>query len=122
MGNELETPGRSVSSIKQRLQRFDHTYAFKMQPIGIVFAISLKSKAVSRDWGTVQNNLAKTLRSILHSTDANFRIVIAGHEKPDIAELKHEYVTWLSVDFPPRRAFTNSAEIKCPNAKLSEPI
>ncbi|QMV40781.1 hypothetical protein [Cohnella cholangitidis] len=118
MDNEQRSPGSSVSNIKQRLQRFDNTYAFNMQPIGIVFAISLKSKAVSRDWVTVQNNLAKTLRSILHSSDANFRIVIAGHEKPDIEELKHEYVTWLSVDFPPPKSFHEFSRDKMSKRKV----
>ena len=36
--------------------------------------------------------------------------MIAGHEKPDIEELKHKRVTWLTVDFPPpsnHRNFTN---------------
>lgn len=67
----------------------------------IAFGISLKSKTVSRDWSKVQANLAKTLRSIFGSTDQNFRILIAGHEKPEIEELQHDKVTWLPVDFPP---------------------
>ena len=67
----------------------------------IVFAISLKSRIVSRNWDHVQASLSKTLRSILRNTDQNFRIIIAGHEKPDIKEIEHSQVTWLSVDFPP---------------------
>ncbi|MBU8879962.1 hypothetical protein BGM26_13335 [Bacillus sp. FJAT-29790] len=67
----------------------------------IAFAISLKSKEVSSDWKKVQNNLALTLRSLLKNTDRNFRIIIAGHEKPNIEELNDERVTWLSVKFPP---------------------
>ena len=67
----------------------------------IAFAISLKSRIVSRNWDQVQANLSMTLRSILRNTDQNFRIIIAGHEKPDIKEIEHSQVTWLSVDFPP---------------------
>ncbi|MCM3439695.1 hypothetical protein [Metabacillus halosaccharovorans] len=67
----------------------------------IVFAISLKSKRVSQNWGRVQENLAKTLRSILKNTDQNFRVIIAGHKKPDIAELNHDRVKWIRVKFPP---------------------
>lgn len=67
----------------------------------IAFAISLKSKSVSRDWSKVEENLATTLRSIFNNTDQNFRIVIAGHEKPEIDELTHERVTWLPVTFEP---------------------
>ncbi|WP_286230700.1 hypothetical protein [Neobacillus mesonae] len=67
----------------------------------IAFAISLKSKRVSRDWEKVQNNLSLTLKSILNNTDPNFIIIIAGHEKPNIEELNDKRVTWLSVTFPP---------------------
>ncbi|RXI96468.1 hypothetical protein DS745_22420 [Anaerobacillus alkaliphilus] len=67
----------------------------------VVFGISLKSKKVSRDWDLVCENLAKTLRTILANTDHNFRICIAGHERPDIAELEHDLVTWIPVNFEP---------------------
>lgn len=67
----------------------------------IAFAISLKSKRSSLNWERVQENLAKTLRSILSNTDQNFRIIIAGHEEPKIQELNHEKVTWISVKFSP---------------------
>lgn len=70
-------------------------------PSDIAFAISLKSKTVSSDWPVVQENLAKTLRSVLRNTDQNFHILIAGHEKPEIEELQHDRVTWLPVDFRP---------------------
>jgi hypothetical protein len=73
----------------------------KSNEVEVVFAISLKSKRVSRNWTRVQNNLARTLRSIINNTDQNYRIVIAGHEKPNIEEMKNERVTWLPVRFPP---------------------
>ncbi len=73
----------------------------KSNEVEVAFAISLKSKRVSRNWTRVQNNLARTLRSIINNTDQNYRIVIAGHEKPNIEEMKHERVTWLPVRFPP---------------------
>ncbi|MDQ1004178.1 uncharacterized protein (UPF0333 family) [Neobacillus niacini] len=73
----------------------------KPNEVEVAFAISLKSKRSSRNWTRVQNNLARTLRSIINNTDQNFRIVIAGHEKPNITEMKHERVTWLPVHFPP---------------------
>lgn len=78
----------------------------KQQKNQIAFAISLKSKTVSRDWTRVQANLADTLRSLMKNTDQNFRIIIAGHEKPELEELEHERVIWLPVDFPPP-SFTN---------------
>lgn len=67
----------------------------------VVFAISLKSRKVSRNWSTVQSNLAKTLRSILNNSDPHCRVIVAGHEKPDIKEMQHRRVTWLPVNFPP---------------------
>lgn len=95
--------------IKNRLEQIEYIFntalnknskLLNRQP-EIAFAISLKSKTVSRDWDKVQDNLSKTIRSILNNSDPHFRIVIAGHEKPDIEEFKHEGVTWLSVTFPP---------------------
>jgi hypothetical protein len=99
-------------SIKEHLEKVeeylnrDHSEVLRRPkeeklPIEIAFAISLKSKTVSRDWNVVQANLAKTLRSILSNTDQNLRILIAGHEKPEIEELQHDRVAWLPVDFPP---------------------
>lgn len=70
----------------------------------IVFAISLKSKKVSRNWDVVQQQLAKTIQSILNSSDQNFRIIVAGHEKPNIKELSNSKVTWISVNFPLSRS------------------
>ncbi|MFP7299296.1 glycosyltransferase family A protein [Neobacillus niacini] len=69
--------------------------------VEVAFAISLKSKRSSRNWTRVQNNLARTLRSILNNTDQNFKIVIAGHEKPNIEEMENIRVTWLPVRYPP---------------------
>ncbi|MGD6833887.1 glycosyltransferase family A protein [Sutcliffiella halmapala] len=69
--------------------------------IPIIFAISLKSKKVSKKWDVVQQNLAKTIRSILNNTYDNYRIIIAGHEKPDIEELLHKKVVWIPVTFSP---------------------
>ncbi|MBS4176692.1 alginate lyase family protein [Lederbergia citrea] len=70
----------------------------------IAFAISLKSKTVSHDWEKVQKNLALTLRSLFSNTDQNFRVIIAGHEKPNIEELNNIRVTWVPVKFPPPKS------------------
>ncbi len=72
----------------------------KSNNVEVAFAISVKSKKTSRNWLRVQNNLASTLRSILHNTDQNYRILIAGHNKPNIEEMKSDRVTWLPVGFP----------------------
>ena len=70
------------------------------KPIDIVFAISLKSRKVSHDWVSVERNLSATLKTLLGNTDQNYRVIIAGHEKPEIEELQHKNVEWIAVDFP----------------------
>ncbi|WP_286230710.1 hypothetical protein [Neobacillus mesonae] len=95
-----------ITYIKKRLDKIDKHFKKNKanartgaNGVEVAFGISLKSKKVSRNWIKVQNNLSKTLRSILNNTDQNFRIIIAGHEKPNIEEMNHERVTWLSVAF-----------------------
>lgn len=109
-------PDSNLSLIEQ-LNRFeeylngsDELSVEEMQKPEIAFAIALKSKKVSRDWEKVQENLSMTLCSLLNNTDQNFRIIIAGHEKPNIEEINNERVTWISVKFPPtlnKRGFVN---------------
>lgn len=95
----------SNSSIKEQLLQFEQ-YVSQLtlknnNDNEVAFGISLKSKSVSRSWKRVQVNLTKTLRTILNNTDQNFRIIIAGHNKPNIKEINHEKVTWLCVKFNP---------------------
>lgn len=94
----------SKYSIKKQLKRVETYFLNKhvnKNKAEVAFAISLKSKTVSRNWKKVQSNLAKTLRSILNNTDPHFRVIVAGHEKPKINEMRHKRVTWLPVNFPP---------------------
>ncbi|WP_040950982.1 hypothetical protein [Gorillibacterium massiliense] len=103
MSHEL-SGASSVYSIKEQLKRVDETFLnkdIKKNKAEVAFAISLKSKIVSQNWDNVQSNLAKALRSILNNADPHFRVIVAGHEKPNIKELRHERVTWLPVNFPP---------------------
>jgi hypothetical protein len=66
----------------------------------LVFVICLKSKRHSNDWDAVSKMLSATLRSILASSDDRFRIVVAGHEKPDIEELKDPRAVFVEAPFP----------------------
>ncbi len=66
----------------------------------VAFAISLKSKCVSKNWAVVELNLARTLRSIINNTHQEFIVVVAGHERPEIAELDNPKVKWISVNVP----------------------
>jgi hypothetical protein len=95
---------RSGHTIKKGMKQVEEYFKNKRlgkHNVKIAFAISLKSKTVSQNWDNVQSNLAKTLRSILRNTDQNFCIVIAGHEKPNIEEMQHRRVKWLTVNFQP---------------------
>jgi len=67
----------------------------------VAFAISVKGKSASRDWTLVQKYLAQTIRSIIANTHRQFIVVVAGHEKPDIPEIMHPHVRWLSVKHAP---------------------
>lgn len=108
MKNNAETDDASFT-IKEMMDQLDERLNDKgtwkknqdKKKPEIAFAISLKSKTVSLNWERVQDNLSKTLRSILRNSDQHYRILIAGHEKPDITELQNDRVTWLPVDFPP---------------------
>ncbi|QLE58536.1 glycosyltransferase family 2 protein [Nostoc sp. TCL26-01] len=65
----------------------------------LVFVIPLKSQQVSKDWDNVCQLFDRCLRSICQQTDANFRVVVVCHEKPDI-QFTHPQVDYVQVDFP----------------------
>ena len=69
------------------------------------FAIPLKGKAASEDWQQVVQNLNNTLRSIQANSNKDFSIVIAGHDKPEIATSLSKSVTFLSCDWPEPSSF-----------------
>lgn len=90
------------TSVRDSLEQVDDYFEQRQaepNELEVAFGISLKSKKVARNWNRVQDNLSSTLRSILNNTDQNFRIIIAGHDKPNIEEMNHERVTWLPVSF-----------------------
>ncbi len=58
----------------------------------IVFAIPLKSRAMSSDWDAVQLNLHRTIASIANSDDDRWKILLCGHDEPDGLDPR---VTWL---------------------------
>ena len=111
--------------MEEYFKEIEHEIIFKggnQQKPEIAFAISLKSKKVSRDWEKVQNNLSMTIRSLFNNTDQNFRFIIAGHEKPTIEELNDKRVTWLAVKFPPPKSSKGFVSDKYRKRKLSEHI
>ncbi len=64
------------------------------------FAIPLAPARDRRQWETVSRLLSHTLRSVLGQTDQDLRVVIAGHERPEIEELQDLRVTFLSSPEP----------------------
>ena len=57
------------------------------------FGVPLIARAVSADWALVDRLLALTLRSVLAQEDRDFRLVLAGHDRPD---------AWALVEDDPR--------------------
>jgi hypothetical protein len=63
------------------------------------FGIALMSRAIAHDWSLVESLLGLTLTSVRAQTDQNFRIVIAGHDRPRMW-LHDPRLTFLQVDWP----------------------
>ena len=61
------------------------------------FGIPLIAKASARDWPLVERLLALTLASVAAQTDAEFRVLIVGHDRPDIDAT----VDFVEADWPP---------------------
>ncbi len=75
--------------------------------IKLAIIIPLKSKAVSKDWELVQQNLLRTIKSITNQVSNNFCLVIVGHECPEyMAEISKQYnnITFITLsEFAPPR-------------------
>lgn len=48
-----------------------------------VFGIPLIARAVASDWARIDELLGLTLTSVASQTDAEFEVVLAGHDRPD---------------------------------------
>ncbi|WP_126173550.1 hypothetical protein [Altericroceibacterium xinjiangense] len=53
-----------------------------IHPAPFFFGIPLIAREAARDWGQVNRLFDQTLHSLLAQTDADFRIVVAGHDAP----------------------------------------
>ncbi len=120
--NKRKTPSGSKQSktIAGWLQDVDSQIASLPQPppdgqLEVAFVISMRSKRASRDWESACDCLSKTLRTVFAQSDQNYRLLVAGHEKPDIPELESNKVTWVSVSYTPPsnpRGFTADKNAK----------
>lgn len=63
------------------------------------FGIPLIARASTDDWTMVETLLGLTVRSLLAQTDNDFRIVIAGHDRPAL-DLPPERIVFLEATWP----------------------
>jgi Putative rhamnosyl transferase len=63
------------------------------------FGIPLIARAATRNWPLVEALLDLTLTSVRGQTDPDFRIVIAGHDRPDTAP-DDARTTFIAADWP----------------------
>ena len=76
----------------------------------VTFGISLRSEKTSRDWRETQALLGATLRSVFRQTDPRWRVIVCGHEVPDIPELADPRLEFVALDFaapPPQSSSTS---------------
>jgi hypothetical protein len=55
-----------------------------MDQTPFLFAVPLRSRTASRDWGRVCDLLSRTLASILGQSDHSFRIAVGCHDLPEL--------------------------------------
>jgi hypothetical protein len=65
----------------------------------IFFSIPLAGKSDQLGWERRCSLLGQTLRSILNQTDADFTVLIAAHEQPEIEEIKGKPVKVIKCSF-----------------------
>jgi len=67
----------------------------------VTFGIPLRSAKTSTDWKNTQALLGATLRSVLRQSDSRWRVVVCGHDMPDIAEIADPRVEFIASTYPP---------------------
>ncbi|MFW2830107.1 glycosyltransferase family 2 protein [Sphingomonas sp. ID0503] len=65
------------------------------------FGISLISAQASKDWERTVAVFRNCLRAILAQDDPHFRVVVAGHERPEVPELNDPRVSFIVSDRAP---------------------
>lgn len=66
----------------------------------LYFGVTLRCKAVAKNWEHVVRDFHRTLRSICQQTDPDFRVIVACHEIPDMPGGYDERVEFLQADIP----------------------
>jgi hypothetical protein len=65
------------------------------------FIVPLAKRKDDESWALVCALLQRTLKSVLQQTDADFQVLVCGHDRPIIEEMHDSRIEFLSVDFPP---------------------
>ena len=72
----------------------------------IYFGITLRSKAVAKNWQHVVEDFTRTLNSVYQQTDSEFRVIVACHDLPELSREYDSRVEFLQTDIPtPRTPF-----------------
>jgi hypothetical protein len=105
----MNTPGRP--SIPRPLRRSSNRFTQTASSGGdfvtaFFFSIPLAPKRDERSWRRASALLSDTLASLQQQTDADWRAVIAGHDRPDIAALSDPRITFIEVDWPQAASHT----------------
>lgn len=67
----------------------------------VTFGISLRASTTSTDWPRFGRLLQATLHSVFRQTDNRFRVLICGHDAPDIPELSDPRVEYIAARWEP---------------------
>ncbi|WP_375464102.1 hypothetical protein [uncultured Methylobacterium sp.] len=68
--------------------------------VPFTFGIALVPRRLARDWGLIEALLDLTLGSVLAQTDPDFRVILAGHDRPRTVMDGDPRLTFLEADWP----------------------
>lgn len=68
--------------------------------VPFTFGIALLPHRLARDWGLIEALLDLTLRSILAQADRDFRVILAGHDRPCTIMDGDPRLRFLQADWP----------------------
>jgi hypothetical protein len=78
-------------------------------PESFTFGIALIPRACARNWQLIETLLDLTLTSVRAQTDPDFRVVIAGHDRPRILPRDRRF-TFVEVDWPAQHPGPDNAD------------
>lgn len=73
---------------------------FDLSNPALAFLIPLTPKYHARDWQSVEENLNRTLRSIVNSSNRNWKAYVVCHDKPNDHIVVDERISYLQVNYP----------------------